>query len=231
MTIPSSLFKRYFLGGLVGSLAVSGLIAAGTILFGEFTELISKVLFTLAVVITHSLIGLFFIWEDENRATSNELPLFMNVFFAFIVLSFLVAIGGVWEIIDTGWIQKFYWLFSVFIIAALHRDVLSKMFNTNKWIDGIIYANYIFIEIVVLMLIPLIFAEMDFDTFEDYYFRILGASAVLDGVLSLLAIILSRLHWHNNPGLKPKVVNKGFSLVTQLILPILIIIVVGLAVL
>ncbi|MGV8086843.1 MAG: hypothetical protein ACP5N1_04385 [Candidatus Woesearchaeota archaeon] len=192
-------FKKFFLYSLIGSLILSAVVAVITVLIGEFNEVSSRVLFTLLMVIVHSLISLIFIWDDERQHTFERLSLFINVLFILIVLSFLTSIFGIWKIILGETVLRLYCTYFVIGFASLHIDILSKARNKEKYMDNIIYANYVFIAAVVLMLFFVIFVENSFDVLGEFFFRSLGALGIIDGTLSILTIIFFKLYMHKHP--------------------------------
>ena len=192
-------FKKFFLFNLIGSLVISALVAVITVLFGEFNEIAWRVLLTLFMVIVHSLICLGFIWDDERQNTFERLAFFINVLFILIVLSFLTSIFGIWKIIPSETVWKLYQTYFVIGFASLHGDILSKALRKENYMDMIVYANYIFMAIVVLMLQAVIYVENATKVLGEMFFRILGAIGIVDGTLSILTIIFYKLYMNKNP--------------------------------
>ncbi|MDD4122682.1 MAG: hypothetical protein PHO23_00065 [Candidatus Pacebacteria bacterium] len=90
---------------------------------------------------------------------------------------------------------------------------MSKALDKEKYMSMIAYANYIFVIIVGLMLQPIIFIDNATRVLGDMYFRILGASAIIDGTLSVLLIIFYKLYMSKHPKIQenpmdPAVENK-----------------------
>jgi len=50
-------------------------------------------------------------------------------------------------------------LFFVIAFAALHSDILSKALKRENYLDLVVFLNYLFIAIVVLMFMPIIYLE------------------------------------------------------------------------
>jgi hypothetical protein len=192
-------FKKFFLFNLIGSLIVCAIVAVVTVLIGNFDETAFKVLITLFMVVIHSLICLAFIWDDERQNTFERLAFFINVIFFIIVLSFLTSIFGIWNIIPGELVGHLYMTYFVIGFAALHGDILSKALKRETYIDLIIYLNYVFMAIVVLMLLPIIYVHDPTKTLGEVYFRFLGAAGIIDGTLSILTIIFYRLYMHSHP--------------------------------
>lgn len=191
--------KKYFIFTLIASLIASALVAVITVLVGEFTDTLGKVLGTLIMVIIHALVALSFIWDNEKKNTFKRLAVFINTLFILIILSFFTSIFGIWGIIDVSLLEKLYKTYFVFAFAALHGNILAKAMGKEKYLDAIIYSNYIFMAIVVLMLMPIIFVTNPERALGEFYFRILGASAIIDGTLSVLTIIFYKLYIRNHP--------------------------------
>lgn len=194
-----STLKRVFIMTLIGSLVVSGLVAAYTVLVGEFSEVTIRVIFTLLMVVLHSLISLMFIWDDERQNTFERLAFFIDVLFCLIILSFFTAIFGIWKIIDGMMVFRLYQTYFVLGFASLHGDILSKALEKEKYMDLIIYINYLFMAVVVMMLLPIIFVENSYLVLGEIYYRILGAVGIVDGTLSILTIILYKMYANKHP--------------------------------
>lgn len=192
-------FKKFFIFNLIGSLIISALIAVVTVLIGDFNDISGKVLWTLVVVILHSLVSLAFIWNDEKQHTFEKWSFFASIMFLFIVLSFIVSVFTVWEIIPGDVFAKIYATFFVIAFAALHGEVLSKALDREEYLNVMIYVNYLFMLVVVLMFQPLIYVDNAARVLGEAFFRIFGAVAIIDGTLSLLIIIFYKLYMHKHP--------------------------------
>ena len=197
--VDFSEFKKFFLFNLIGSLIVSALVAVVTVLMGDFNEITGRVLLTLLMVIIHSLISLAFIWDDAKQNTFERLAFFINVTFILIVISFLTSIFGIWKIIPGETVWQLYQTYLVVAFASLHGDILSKALHKENYMDMIIYANYVFMVIVVLMLQAVIYIDNVTQVLGEMFFRILGAMGIIDGTLSILTIIFYKLHMHKHP--------------------------------
>lgn len=191
--------KKFFLFNLIGALVISAIVAVITVLIGEFNETAARVLFTLLMVVVHSLIALAFIWDDTRQNTFDRLAFFTNVLFLIIVVSFITSVLGIWEVIPGETVWHLYQTYFVVGFASLHSDILSKALKRENYLDMIVYVNYIFIAIVVLMLMPVIYITNAFDVLGEIYYRFLGAAGIIDGTLSILAIIFYKLYMHKHP--------------------------------
>ena len=173
-------FKKFFLFSLIGALVISAIVAV-------------------MMVIVHSLISLAFIWDDKRQNTFERLAFFTNVLFVIIVVSFITSVLGIWKIVPSEIVWNLYQTYFVVGFASLHSDILSKALHKKKYLDMIIYLNYVFIGIVVLMLLPVIYINNAFDVLGELYYRFLGAVGIIDGTLSILTIILYKLYMRNHP--------------------------------
>lgn len=192
-------FKKFFLFNLIGSLVVAALVAVITVLIGDFNEITARVLFTLFMVVVHSLVSLTFIWDDEKQNTFDKLTFFINVLFGLIVISFFTSILGIWEIIPAETVWHLYLTYGVICFASLHGDILSKALNKENYLDALIFLNYAFMIIVVLMLQPIIYIDHATQVLGEMFFRILGAIAIIDGTLSILTIIFHKIYLNKHP--------------------------------
>ena len=214
--------KKFFLYILIGSLIVSALVAVVVLILGQFNEITMRVFITLLMVVVHSLISLGFIMGDERQNTFESLVFFTNIFFVLIVISFITSIFGVWEIISGDLLTNLYQTYFILGFAALHCDILYKAIGRRGYMDLIIYLNFVFIAVVVLMLQPMIYVDNAYDVLGGFYFRLLGAASIIDGTLSILTMIFYKLYMHNNPtvidplqptlqGQEPKKGNRGWT--------------------
>jgi len=192
-------FKKFFLYSLIGALIITATVAVITVLLGEFNETTGRVFLTLSMVILHSLISLTFIWDDERQNTFDRLAFFTNVLFTLIVVSFITSIFGIWEIIPGKLVWKLYQTYFLVGFASLHTDILSKALNKEKYLDLIVYCNFLFIGIVLIMLLPIIYLDKAYKLLGEFYYRLLGAAGIIDGTLSILAIIFFKLYIHKHP--------------------------------
>ena len=191
--------KRALLFCLIGSLIVSAVVAVVAILIGHFNDITTRIFFTLFIVMLHSLVSLMFVWDDERQKTFERLSFFINVVFFLIVISFVASTFGIWKIISGETVFHFYQTFFIVAFAALHADILSKVFHKEKYMDMVIYVNYVFMVLVVCMLQPIIFLNNATDVLGSFYYRILGAASLIDATLSILTIIFYKLYLNKHP--------------------------------
>ena len=213
--------KKFFIFNMIGSLIICAIIAVIAVLTGGFNDVLGKALATLFMVTIHSLICLAFIWEDERKNTFERLSFFINVLFILIVASFITSIFGIWDLASGETIGHIYLTYGVLLFAALHADILSKALNKETYIDLIVYINYVFMTLVVIILQPVIYVS-DISVLGEMYFRILGALGIIDGTLSILTIIFYKLYMNQHPKIdnpligglseQPKSERKGFSI-------------------
>lgn len=200
--VEFSEFKKFFLFNLIGSLVIAALVAVVTVLVGNFNETSARVLFTLLMVIVHSLVSLAFIWDNEKNHTLDRLRFFVDVLFFLVVLSFITSILGIWNLLPDGLVWNLYQTYFMFGFATLHGNILSKALSKERYLDVIVYLNYVFMAVVVIMLMPWIYLENATKVLGEIYFRFLGAAGIIDGTLSILTIILYKLYMHKHPKLE-----------------------------
>lgn len=199
--IKFSELKKFFIWTFIGSLIAAALAAVVTVLIGEFTEVTMRVFMTLFMVILHSLVSLAFIWDDSRRNTFEKLAFFVNTVFLLVVLSFVTSLFAIWDLIAGETVARIYQTFLIVGFASLHGDILSKASKKENYMDYVIIANYVFIVLVALMLQPIIYLDNPVKTLGEFYFRLLGATAIIDGTLSVLTIIFYKLYMHKHPEL------------------------------
>jgi succinate dehydrogenase hydrophobic anchor subunit len=181
--------KKFCISTFIGSLIVAALVAVIAVLLGEFNEVTWRVFATLFVVVVHSLVSLSFIWDDTRNKAFARLSLFINTVFLIIVVSFFLSVFGIWKLIAAETIRHLYVTLFFIGFGSLHVDVLSKVLGKEKYMDAIIYANYVFIAVVLAMLQPIIYVQNADAVLGPVFFRILAAAAIVDGTLSILTMI------------------------------------------
>lgn len=197
--ITFSYCKRFFLFTLIGALLISALIAIIIVLFGEINDTALRVMYTLVMVIVHSLISLAFIWNTTAKDDTNKVYFAIDVIFLLVVASFITSVIGIWNIITGSTVANLYQTYLVIGLASLLANSFTQCLNKQKYLDTIIYANFGFISLVVLMLMPSIHITDAFDVLGEMYYRLLGATAIVVGTLSILTIILYKLYNQKHP--------------------------------
>jgi len=191
--------KKFFLFNLIGSLIVAAVIAVITVLFSNFNEFTARVFMTLGMVTLHSLISLTFIWDDKRQETFERLSFFTNVLFLIIVVSFVVSLLGIWEVIPSKIVGELYQTLLVVGFAALHGNILAKALDKEGYLDMIVYINYVFMLAVVIMLQIVIYQSNGAYHLGEMFFRLLAAIGIIDGTLTILAVIFYKLHMSKHP--------------------------------
>jgi hypothetical protein len=220
--------KRFFVFCLIGSLIVSAFVAVVAVLMGNFNEVTVRVFATLGMVVVHSLASLLFIWDDERQDTFERFAFFVSTLFVLVILSFLASIFGIWKIFSGEVVYKIYQTFFLVGFASLHADILSKILKKEGYINLVVYTNYLIMFLVFSMLLPVIYINKASMILGEFYFRVVGALGIVDGTLSILAIIFYKLYLHNHPQVQnvlspgavidTKVQRRGLSLWVWLLL-------------
>ena len=198
--MKSEEIKKLFIKVLIGSLLGAAGIAVVAVLAGEFNEILGKALFTLGLVAFHALAALGVIENNQKNNGDNGLVFFINVIFAIIVLSFFTSVFGVWEVFTGELVGKLYATYFISLFASLHGELLAKTASKDATIDKVVNANYVFMGIVILLLLPIVWVP---DTnLGDFYYRLLAANGIIDATLTILATILYKLYLQKHPEVK-----------------------------
>lgn len=198
--MQSTYLKKLAINVMIGSLVGAAAVAVMAILIGEFSDVIGKALFTLLIVTLHALVCLSFL-DNRTKSTTHDLSIFTNTIFALIVFSFFTAVFGIWGLLSGDIVGKLYLTYFIAAFAALHGEMLHKTTGLTKTIDNIVYSNYVLMGLVIVLLLPLVWLASDTE-FADFYYRLLAASAIVDATLTILAVILHKLHLQKHPQLK-----------------------------
>jgi len=195
-----SKIKKYFMYVLVASLSLAALISIVAIIVGDFSSVIQKSFATVFLIFIHALLSLAFISVDKNKGGSS---LTVNVLFGIIVASFIVSGLSVWGIVSSTLTGQIYQVFISTIIASLFLELFGNLLKKDKIVKYLSYASMASVVLVYGLFMPLIFVTYPIDL-PNIYFRLLAASAVLAGTLSILTAIFHRLYVAKHPELRPE---------------------------
>jgi hypothetical protein len=198
--------KSLFLKALIGCLIAAAVLAVVTVLVGRFNDLLAKALFTILLIAIHCLMSFAFISNNEQQETFESLTFFSNATFAIIVLSFITSVLGVWSVLPGVLVAKMYAVYFILLFATLHGNVLAQTLGKQKSITNLVYANYVFMALVVLLLLPVIFLN-DRSTLGSFYYRLLAACGIVDATLTLIVVILHKLYVQKHPTVHDAVFN------------------------
>ncbi|HYF97057.1 MAG TPA: hypothetical protein VD947_03395 [Patescibacteria group bacterium] len=199
--------KKLAINTMIVSLIGSAVVAVIAVLIGEFNDILGKSLFTLLVVTLHALVCLGFLDSKSKTNNSDDLKFFTNTIFVLIVLSFVTATFGIWELFSGSLVAKLYGTYFIAAFATFHGEMLHKTTGLDTKINNIVYANYILMGLVIILLLPLLWMGSEMD-FPDFYYRLLAASAIVDATLTILAVILHKLYLQKHPELKSQLFTK-----------------------
>ncbi len=211
--------KRIFFIVLIACLVCAAGIAVVTVLVGSFNDILGRALGTIVAVALHAFFGFAFLAatakrDIKDRTHGSGLP--SNTIFALIVASFITTVFAIWQLIPGDITSKLYLSYGVLLFAAFHADALYRISGLEKKLDTTIIANYIFMSIVVIMLIVLIFS--DSYGLHEYFYRVLGAVAIVDATISMTAIIMHKMYVQKHP---PAVTKQPRSALRQVLMVIL----------
>ena len=196
--------KSIFLKALIACLVAAAVLAVVTVLVGHFNDILEKALFTIVLIGVHSLVSFGFIVNNEQQETFDNLSFFTNVTFGIIILSFITSIFGVWHVFPGDLVAKLYEVYFVLLFASLHGEILAKTLGKQANINNIVYANYIFMLLVIVMLMPVIFTNGG-SSLGSFYYRLLAAFGIIDATLTLIAVILHKLYLQKHPKINDNV--------------------------
>jgi hypothetical protein len=192
-------FKKFFIYTLVFSIVICALVAVVSVLIGEFTDTLGRVLLTLGLIVLHSFFALFFVWDTNREGAFSNFSFFTDSMFFIIVLSFLSSVLGAWDIFSGDLLFSCYEFYFVLAFAALHGNILYKATEKENYIDLLVILNYVFMALVVIMLGIVIFVTNPTSFLPDLFFRILGAASIIDGTLSILVLLFYKLYLSRHP--------------------------------
>ncbi len=193
--------KKLAINTMIVSLIGSAAVAVLAVLIGSFNDIVGKALFTLLIVALHALVSLGFLDSRTKIGDTEDLKFFTNTIFILIVLSFLTAVFGIWELLPGEIVVKLYGTYFIAAFATLHGEMLHKTTGLDAKINNIVYGNYVMMTLVITLLLPLLWLASHAE-FPDFYYRLLSAAAIVDATLTILAVILHKLYLQKHPALK-----------------------------
>lgn len=209
LTRQAEKLKKLSLQVMIGGLIGAAIVAVVAVLAGSFNRTFERALFTLAVVVVHALACLALV-EQTGKSKNSSFRFFENATFFLIVLSFFTAIFGTWGLISGSMVGKAYSTYFVLFFACLHGQMLVDIRGKRPLIDNLVNANYAVMTVVIGLILPLIWFNAS--DFPGFYFRLLAAFGIIDGTLTILAVILHRLYLQKHPEAQSAI----FSVTTQL---------------
>jgi hypothetical protein len=201
--------KKLSLQVMIGGLIGAAVVAVVAVLAGSFNSTFEKALFTLFIVVVHALACLAFV-EQTGKSKNSSFRFFENAVFSIIVLSFFTAIFGIWGLFGGSIVGKLYGTYLVLLFACLHGQMLVETRGKQAPIDTLVNANYAVMTVVIVLILPIIWLTAA--DFPGFYFRLLAACGIIDGTLTILAVILHRLYLQKHPEAQSAI----FSVTTQL---------------
>lgn len=196
--------KKLSIHVMIGSLIGAAVVAVVAVLAGSFNDTFAKALFTLLLVMLHSLACLGFV-EQTTKTSTDNFKFFENSVFFLIVLSFFTSVFGVWEIFPGSLVAKLYGTYFILLFACLHGQMLHQTRNKQTNIDNTVTTNYFFMGVVILLILPLIWLT-DYE-FGGFYFRLLAACGIVDATLTILAVILHKMYIQKHPQAQSTIFN------------------------
>lgn len=191
--------KKLCINILIGSLIAAAGLAVVSVLVGQLNDILGRALSTLGLVAAHAIASLFYIRTTNEAKNKDDLSFFSNAVFVIIILSFITSVFGTWEALGGELVGKLYATYFVALFASLHGEMLFKTLHFEPRVDKIVYFNYVFMGLVIVMILPVIF--MGTEAFGGFYYRALSAAAIIDATLTILAVIFNKLYLQKHPEL------------------------------
>jgi len=203
--VEQATLKRYTMYGFIVALIIVALFAVISILLWTFWDIQKHVFMTLLVILVHLFLTLSFVANDQHKTLYGNFLFFEKLFFH-AYFKFFTSIFWIWNIIEWANISKLYGTYAIITFGSLHAEILSRVLGINKNMNYTIYANYIFILLVVLFLQVWIY---DLFTFIwDFRFRLIAAMAIIDATLTIVILAFYKMYLYKNPTVN-NVLNSG----------------------
>jgi len=177
--------KKTFLITMIVALCISALIGVIIFLIGNFGRIEMRILTTTISIGIYSLIGLGFSVLYEKR----KLFLFSSTGLILAILSFIVTVLSIWDIIGGDLTWKSQLIFFILAVSFLHISLILLAKDEKTYVNVVVSLTIFFISLVAFLLIILILAEIR----EEFFFRFLGATAILDGLGTIVTPIVKKV--------------------------------------
>jgi len=183
---------------LIGGLVVSALISVAAILIGEFNESILKALGTTFVFVIHSLLVLGIVSADTNNQLGKTIV--STTILATVIASMLTSTLGIWDLWwdDASW--KAFLIYNLLIGSAFLIAGTLKLRLKHLATQTLAWLTVALIGTLTALLAPWI-AAPNADWISDFYFRLIGAVAILASTSLILLVIFNRIALSQRPGL------------------------------
>src|SRR5690625_6063495 len=112
------------------------------------------------------------------------------------VTGFVITTGAIWEVIDIEDIWKTMVIFIILSAAMSHVSLLLQIRTSDHTSRSILIATIASVTITALMLIKSTLTNFHE---SEFYFRMLGAFAILDVLVTIAAPVMSRIGTGRNP--------------------------------
>lgn len=178
--------QRSFLFAFIASISSCGVIGIYCLLVGEFTSLVGQILASTASVAGASLLALASALPWERKRWQPIGPLGMLA--AAIWLTLILCLIWIDRFPDEEWRVKATIILTVFAIALPHAGLigLARLRREYGWVR---IGNVASIALLAAMIILSVVFEIN----EDFWYRVIGALAILDVCSSVAIPILHRV--------------------------------------
>ena len=191
------MIKNILIKGLIGSLIAAAGVAVIAVLLGSLSGIVTLSIETLVLVMVHAIAALTYVNTGYKSDEKGELTFFSNTLFVLIILSFFTSVLGVWSVLGNSLVGQLYLTYFIVLFGALHANMLYQTTGKTKNIDNIATTNYFFMVAVICFLLVIIYSN--FQTFPDFFYRLLAALAIIDATLTIVAVALHRLYLGKHP--------------------------------
>jgi hypothetical protein len=197
--LRSSLIKS-----MLYCLVAAAAVAVVTILVGKFSDTTGKALATIFVALLH--IGIVFglvsvVASHKNDPSPRASDFVINASIAIAVLSFFTSVFAIWQVVDGNLALKLYTTYVVALFVLVHVKTLIDVDVLYWKAKRYVYANYLFIAVVALMIVGVVYAHDGQALLSGFYGRLLAASAIVDVTLSMIVAVMYRLYLQQHPEL------------------------------
>lgn len=207
---------------MLGCLILAAAVAVITILIGDFTDTTGRALGTVFAALIHIAIvfGLVSMTVPASKELQKSSDFVVNMSIGIVVLSFFTSIFGIWEVLEGEILGRLYLTYLVALFVLLHGKTLLDVQTLYAKAKPYVYANYVFVAVVALMILVLVYSPDRAELISGFYGRALAAAAIIDVTLSVIVAVMHRLYLQQHPQeqqLKPAQASSGVRIVLILL--------------
>lgn len=200
-------FRNILVKILLATVVAASAVAVGVILIGSVNDIMGRVIgtFIAAIFYVIVLLGVLSAIPRLGEGGHSRSDLFVvNSVLALVCASYLTSMLSIWSVISGDMPGRMHLAYFVLLIGVLYAKPLMNLEENYARLRNYIYANYIFIAVVCVMMVVAICAPDEWQLWEGLFGRIIAAAIVICVTLSMVITVLYHLYAQQDPEMRAK---------------------------